>query len=510
MHPSESSATTKENNEESAIFQPISLPCGRVVQNRLVKVAMYEHLATLLGGAPNAHHIHLYSEWAKHDWGIVITGNVQISAEHLTLGRDLVLPKSSSDVDIQSFRELADSIHGLRNVVGRTVPVPNRTLAIMQLNHAGRQSSNFIGGRRLFQAPLAPSAIPLGTSGNPSFATRMLHSLLFQTPNEMTESDIEEVVEGFTRGAVVAQKAGFDGVQLHAAHGYLLSQFLSKKANIRTDKYSADLAIKFVHRIVKQIRESTESNFVVSIKLNAADYINRESSQADSLTEAEQVALQHLITIADWGLVDIVEISGGDYEKPDFMSSADHSKPARQAFFARFSQQALKTLHSRGNSVPLILLTGGLKTPGLLQSALACKHADLLGIGRGSVVCPELPSVLREHLQSSHRWDHIPFNPEPRLQMPWIILYPPFSWVWNVVNQIKLIGAGVTLAWYVVTMRQLAHCGASGAKFKPYYHTGGLQSIFRMWVWRVDGMKTILYRILPILVVFVLAASLYR
>lgn len=192
------------------------------------------------------------------------------------------------------------------------------------------------------------------------------------------------------------------------------------------------------------------------------------------------------------------------------MASQNHSKPARQAFFARFSHQALKTLHSRGGPVPLILLTGGLRTLGLLRSALAYRHADLLGIGRGSIVCPDLPSVLRERLQESHRWDNIPFQPEPHLKMPRIIAYQPFSWVWNVISKVRLVGAGVTLAWYIVTMRQLAHCVASGKRFKPNYHLGGLKSIFGMWVWRIDGIKPILHLIVSCLVVFLVAASLYR
>lgn len=181
---------------------------------------MYEHLASFLGGPPNEHHLRLYSEWAKHDWGIVVTGNIQIFEDHLTLGRDIVLPRSHlSEEDLQPFRNLADSIHGLRSGVGTSTPVPNKTLAIMQLNHPGRQSSNFIGGRPPFRAPLAPSSIPLGSGSSSSFASALVHSVMFQIPKEMAESDIDDVVEGFVGGAILAQKAGFDGIQLHAAHG---------------------------------------------------------------------------------------------------------------------------------------------------------------------------------------------------------------------------------------------------------------------------------------------------
>jgi hypothetical protein len=178
------------------------------------------------------------------------------------------------------------------------------------------------------------------------------------------------------------------------------------------------------------------------------------------------------------------------------------SNSPRQAFFARFSHRALQALESLRHSdstytgyLPLILLTGGLRTPGLLQKALTLKHADLLGIGRGSVLCPDLPSVLSQRLHDLRTWGDIPFQPEPDLQLPGILSYPIFCLIWELVPKVKLIGAGVGMAWYVVAMRHIANTTMAGRdqEIRPEYDVGGLCSVFRMWFWSpllgMDGQR---------------------
>lgn len=184
---------------------------------------MYEHLATLFGGPPNNCHLRLYSEWAKHEWGIVLTGNVQVAHDHLTLGRDIVLPRSLSlpkDEDLEPFRRLADIIHGV-GCKTQFKPEGRSTLAILQLSHAGRQSANILGGRRVLQRPMAPSSVRMGSSParKASLVERLMNTILFQKPKEMSEEDIIHVLDRFVYGSVFAHKAGFDGVQLHVAHG---------------------------------------------------------------------------------------------------------------------------------------------------------------------------------------------------------------------------------------------------------------------------------------------------
>lgn len=196
---------------------------------------MYEHMATLFGGPPNASHVALYSQWASGNWGMIFTGNVQVSGQHLSLGRDLVVPTHLSPSSVGPFQDLASAIH--KN---------GTSLAIMQLCHAGRQSANILGGRWPFSPPLAPSAVPLHL-GSPNrwwSTSSILGRLLFQTPREMTRSEIEAAVQGFVRGAKFAAQAGFDGVELHAAHGCKYRRLLLTL--LLTTKICADLIAQFI------------------------------------------------------------------------------------------------------------------------------------------------------------------------------------------------------------------------------------------------------------------------
>ena len=225
-----------------------------------LKVALYEHLATFLGGPPNSYHLRLYGEWAKHDWGMIITGNVQVDRRHLTLGRDIVMPTELTAETLKPFKRLAQVIHndaeakedGLdgQSSIRKTGKI--RPLAIMQLSHAGRQSPVLIGGRPPFIPPIAPSSVAVGSrtlAAKSSFTTSSsaqlqgeedaregrkssdpVFRILFQVPREMTLDDITNVQLSFVTAALVALKAGFDGVQLHCAHG---CQYHSRRSYYR-------------------------------------------------------------------------------------------------------------------------------------------------------------------------------------------------------------------------------------------------------------------------------------
>jgi 2,4-dienoyl-CoA reductase-like NADH-dependent reductase (Old Yellow Enzyme family) len=173
---------------------------------------MYEHLADFFGGPPNSGHLSLYSRWAKGGWGMLFTGNVQVDSHHLTLGRDFVMPTELSEDSILPFKQLAAVMHG-------DCEDDDRPLAIMQLSHAGRQSSNFIGGRPLFSPPSAPSAVPLGRTGKEGWLGQMLYRLMFTTPKAMDKEELDQVVASFVQGAKLAHMSGFDGIELHASHG---------------------------------------------------------------------------------------------------------------------------------------------------------------------------------------------------------------------------------------------------------------------------------------------------
>ncbi|KAJ7635103.1 hypothetical protein FB45DRAFT_910774 [Roridomyces roridus] len=442
---------------EDAIFSPITLPSGVVLSNRLVKVALYEHLAKLFGGPPNSYHFQVYKRWSQHDWAMILTGNVQVMPDHICLGRDLVAPSGFSDTELRPFKELADAIHGQRE---------HRPKAILQLSHAGRQSPNFIGGRPPFVAPLAPSSIRLGsTLKEKGWLSGLIHQAMFGIPRTMSLADIDQVVDAFVRGARVASLANFDGVQLHVAHGYLLAQFISPKSNLRTDEYSCAPAntLRLLNRIVVGIRSTVPPDFILGLKINSADY-----ADVSAAGEASS-ALDHVRTIASWGLVDFLEISGGDYEKPDFVATAA-SASSRQALFAEFSQEALRVTQDMPHP-PLILLTGGLTTPAQLHRALSNNHTHLLGLGRSAILRPDLPTLLKDGPSDPNAL----FAPLPDLGVHgwWATLL-------SGLPQIKLIGAGVAMAWYTVELRRL---GKSGAQIGADYRIGAMGSLFWMWAW---------------------------
>ncbi|KJA30051.1 hypothetical protein HYPSUDRAFT_254722 [Hypholoma sublateritium FD-334 SS-4] len=478
-------ASAETSSSSSVIFSTVKLPSGRRARNRLVKVAMYEHLASFGGGPPNSYHLDLYSQWAKHSWGMIITGNVIITDDHLTLGRDLILPPSLT-IDSEStalpFKKLADAIHGIDfDTREGQKDKANETLAIMQLSHGGRQSANIVGGRFPFQKPLAPSSTRLAPSDS-SLISRALNGALFQIPRAMSQNEINEVIDRFVEGAIFAYKCGFDGVQLHAAHGYLLAQFLSPKSNKRDDIYSVQNALDIIQTIVSNIRERTSSTFIICIKLNAAEYTSAADAN-NSLSNLEQRAMDHILAMATWGLLDIIEISGGDYEKPDFVMAEDVPRSRRQAFFSSFSHKALQALESLKDTIstplPLILLTGGLKSLDLLDTVLDSRHAHLLGIGRASVTCPNLPCVVQERSKNPRQWDGELFGREPNLKTTTILTYPPFSWCLGYMPDVKLIGAGAEVAWHVLGMRQIATSSTDIVNV----NCGGLTSVLGMWFW---------------------------
>ncbi len=182
----------------------------------------------------------------------------------------------------------------------------NETPLVMQINHPGRQSMAGQGEKSFWTKSLAPSAVPLRLGRG--FFAWVASAVGFGTPKAMTQQDIDEVTELFRGTARAAYKAGFAGVELHGAHGYLLAQFLSAKSNHRTDAYGGTPAkrAKFVVDIIRAVREATSPAFCVGIKLNSVDYQDEEALAGC----IEQLKLIHAAGI------DFLEISGGDYEDP--------------------------------------------------------------------------------------------------------------------------------------------------------------------------------------------------
>ena len=303
--------------------QPLTLPCGAVVPNRMCKAAMTEGLAHPDGTA-SAELERLYGIWSDGGSGILLSGNIQVDGDHLERPGNVIVDSALSDDAFAALQRMAAA--GTRN--------GNHLWA--QISHAGRQTQKIVN-----PAPKAPSAVRL-----------RLPQSQFGEPVALTAEEIESIVERFVNCAVTCKEAGFTGVQFHSAHGYLLSQFLSPLTNQREDEWGGTLEnrARALIAIVTKAREALGADFPISVKLNSADFQKGGFDFDDSLTVAKW--------LADAG-VDLLEISGGTYEQPRLLNldgvepieeqSLARSTLAREAYFVDFAKAmregALHTHH---------------------------------------------------------------------------------------------------------------------------------------------------------------------
>lgn len=302
--------------EHLQLAKPITLPVSRLtLPNRLAKAAMAEALSP--AGVPTPALAAAYEQWARGGWGLVMTGNVQVDARWLGQPGDNAL--LDGDAGGGEYDEAAMLAAWKPWAAAcRAVAAGGASPTIVQINHPGRQSPlgaalprAGAGGRGFFTKALAPSAVPLRLGDG--LLARAAAALAFGTPRAMTAHEIEDVVRRFAAAARVSAAAGFDGVEVHAAHGYLLAQFLSPRTNLRADAYGGTPAkrAKIVADVVRAIRAATPAGFTVGIKLNSVDHQD----------EAElEDAIEQLRIIVDAG-IDFLEISGGSYEDPKVSSS---------------------------------------------------------------------------------------------------------------------------------------------------------------------------------------------
>ncbi len=333
--------------------QPLTLPNGSVIKNRIGKSAMSEALGTL-DNRMTAALPRLYGRWAEGGTGLLITGNVMVDRRALGEPGNVAIEDES---DLPLLKDWAQA--GTRN----------GTALWMQINHPGKQSP-----RGLNAETVSPSAIPFSSALRPYFAT----------PRELTDAEIRDIIARFARTAAIAQKAGFSGVQIHGAHGYLVSQFLSPHHNQRTDAWggSAEKRRHFVLELYRAMRAAVGAAFPIGIKLNSADF------QRGGFTEEESLAT--IKALADAG-IDLIEISGGTYEAPAMAgakSTLKASSAAREAYFLEFAEKARATV-----STPL-MVTGGFRSLQGMSAALASGSLDLVGLARGLAIEPDMPARL--------------------------------------------------------------------------------------------------------------------
>lgn len=342
------------------VFSSLTFRSGLQLKNRIVKAAMEESLA-IPGQIPDKKLDILYRKWAHGGAGMLITGNVMVHTQALTGPACVILDESSHKPPFRNWARAAKV---------------NNTAVIMQINHPGRQVEANMPG-----VVWGPSAIPVNLGK---------HSKRFGCPQAMNIEQIQQTIQRFVTSAHLAEKTGFDGVEIHAAHGYLLSQFLSPLSNQRTDDWGGSLEnrARILLAIVQMIRETVSSTFSVGVKLNSADF-QRGGFDAD---DARKV-IDMLTPLG----VDFVEISGGSYESPAMMGrSADSRTQAREAYFLDLAESLVKT-----SAMPLIL-TGGISCLSTAQKVIASGIA-LVGMGTALSLHPNLPHLWQKDQETTQR-----------------------------------------------------------------------------------------------------------
>jgi 2,4-dienoyl-CoA reductase-like NADH-dependent reductase (Old Yellow Enzyme family) len=329
---------------------PLVLPCGATLPNRLAKSAMSEQLGDR-AHAPGPELRTLYAAWSAGGAGLLVTGNVMIDRTALGEARNVVFDAAS---DVGAIAPWARAATAAGNH------------AWVQLNHPGRQAP-----RSLAPEPVAPSAVRVAVGAG-----------VFAMPRALTGAEIEDLIARFAHGARVAKEAGFTGVQVHGAHGYLVSQFLSPRTNLRTDAWGGtpERRRRFLLEVVAAIRAAVGPGFPVGVKLNSADF------QRGGFDEAESMEVVLALEAAG---IDLLEISGGSYEAPAMMGEARKaSTVAREAYFLDYAREV------RTRTRLPLMLTGGFRTAAGMAAALAEGAVDLVGLARPLAVEPDLPARL--------------------------------------------------------------------------------------------------------------------
>ena len=334
------------------ISSSFTLPNGSVLKNRITKSAMSENFGTRYH-APSKGLINAYKVWAKGNPGLLITGNVMVDSMALGEARNVVVEDYK---DFELLKEWA------RTVKGTGVHL------WPQINHPGRQALAAIN-----RETVGPSAISL----NIGRVAKM-----FQLPTALSEEAIWKIIKRFGNTARIMKEAGFTGCQIHGAHGYLVSQFLSPNSNIRTDQWGGSLnnRARFVLEIYREIRSQVGSDYPIGIKINSADF------QRGGFSEEE--SMQVISLLGNEG-IDLIEISGGTYERPAMMKGdRKRSTVSREAYFLDYIDKARKLIKT-----PL-LLTGGFRSVSVMEKALEDGNLDFVGLARPFCLYPNLANQI--------------------------------------------------------------------------------------------------------------------
>ncbi|MCV2402588.1 NADH:flavin oxidoreductase/NADH oxidase family protein [Marinomonas sp. C2222] len=327
---------------KKSLGDAVRLPCGVLLKNRFVKAAMSDSLGNGAGDATRDQ-ARLYEKWAEGGVALSIIGEVQGDFRYPEKPGNLVL---NEDSDLGTLRDLTSRAS------------INDTHVWAQIGHAGALSDPLISN------PAGPSEL--------SFDELKCRALSLE--------EVRALPEQFAKTALIAKSAGFTGVQIHAAHGFLLSQFLSPLFNHREDEYGGSITCRsrIVLEVIKAVRAAVGSEYPIGIKINSSDLLE------GGLVEDEALELVALLNASS---IDLIDISGGTYF-PGAKASSDAS--ANGPYFLKFAQQARKQTR-----IPL-MLTGGFKTRDQALSALEEADIDFVGLARAMIISPSLPNTWLE------------------------------------------------------------------------------------------------------------------
>ena len=420
------------------IADSLTLPCGAVLPNRLAKAAMTEGLADPQGRAtPELER--LYGLWADGGSGLLISGNVQIDRNHLERPGNVIIQGPQDEAALAGLRRMAAA--GTR--AGGHI--------WMQISHAGRQTQVTVNPH-----PKAPSAVAVGLPGKQ-----------FGVPEALTEPEILDLIERFGHAAEVAKETGFTGVQIHGAHGYLLSQFLSPRANLRIDQWGGSLEnrARMLLAVVARVRAGVGPDFPIGVKLNSADFQKGGFAFEDSMVVARW--------LQDAG-VDLLEISGGSYEQPAMMDVEGMEAPdappkaastvAREAYFVDFA----KTMRA-SHTMPL-LVTGGFRTRRAMNMALETGGADMIGLGRPLCVDTAGPAKLLAGADELDRW-------ESKLK-----LLPPWLSFLGRLKMLRAVEGFAVTYWYYAQIDAIARTGCANIGISPFKALLTIQNAGKAWL----------------------------
>ncbi|KAL3422817.1 NADH oxidase 1 [Phlyctema vagabunda] len=348
-----------DKTDASPLGKPLQFEfSGKTAKNRFLKAAMTERLSSwdpkdfAARGIPSKDLINVYKRWGEGEYGQILTGNIMIEYDQLEAMGNPIVPRDAefSGPRFEAFKELASAAkaHG--------------SLVVGQISHPGRQVEN-----RVQKNPVSASDIQL--KGN-------VMGMSFNKPHAATQEEINRIVDAFAHTAEFLDKAGFDGIELHGAHGYLLAQFLSPSTNQRTDKYGGSLEnrMRLILEVAAECKKRVSSSFIIGIKVNSVEFQEKGFSSEDAKLLCEALEKAEF---------DYVELSGGTYESLAFVHKRESTKK-RESFFLDFAEEIVKPLTKTRSYI-----TGGFKTVGAMVKAL--DTVDGIGLARPAAQEPKIP-----------------------------------------------------------------------------------------------------------------------